>query len=190
MGDNKFWHNCKDSVNALFLWLFIMFAVLLAIDLWSLLITAIVYHIECSIKTATLLKILGSFGVIFILFSNFALWIAMDSEKIYHRLLSIVWSKKLRLLIILSLGYVNVYLLNLYYVKSKYTLYELTQYRVNVGYSALVMFPIVNIIVYISALRHSECRLSFVEAAKLYLHGKLATYLIQSDYSNLIQEDS
>lgn len=120
-------------------------------------------------------------------FSNVALWQVMYSSKIYNRFISIVWSKRLRLLYFLTLGYVNVYLLNLYYIRFKYSLYELTQYRVNVIYSALVMFPILNIPVYIVAIRRSNNQLSFGLAAKLYLQGRLATYLIQTDYTSLKQ---
>lgn len=44
------------------------------------------------------------------------------------------------------------------------------------------MFPILNIPVYIAAMRRSSNPLSFDLAAKLYFQGRLATYLIQTDY--------
>ena len=114
------------------------------------------------------------------LFSNFALWLAMYSPKIY---------KRLRLLYFLTLGYMNVYLLNLYYIRFRYSQYELTQYRINVTHSVLVMLPILNIPVYIIALKQCNHPLPFRLASKLYLQGRLATNLIQNDYSNLIETD-
>lgn len=188
--DKRFWNSCKNAVNEFFFWLFVAFAVLLSIDLWSLLIIAIVSIIGGGVKSFTLLKIVSALGIVLVLFSNFALWQAMYYPKIYNRLISIVVSKKLRLLYFLTLGYVNIYLLNLYYIRFKYSLYELTQYRVNVTYSVLVMFPILNIPVYIAAMRRSSSPLPFGQAAKLYLRGWLATYLMQTDYSSLIQKEN
>lgn len=188
--DKRFWQGCKNAVDELLFWLFIVFAVLLAIDLWCVLLTAIICLFDVGIKSLTLLKIFGALEIIFMLFSNFALWLAMYSPKIYKRLISIVWYKRLRLLYFLTLGYMNVYLLNLYYIRFKYSLYELTQYRINVTYSVLVMFPILNIPVYIVALQQCNHPLPFRLAAKLYLQGRLATNLIQKDYSNLIETET
>ena len=187
--DKRFWKRCGNAVNELFFWLFIVFAVLLAIDLWCMLATAICLF-DGGIKSLTLLKIFGAFEIILILFSNFALWLAMYSPKIYKRLISIVWYKRLRLLYFLTLGYMNVYLLNLYYIRFRYSRYELTQYRINVIHSVLVMFPILNIPVYIIAIRQGNHSLPFRVAVKLYLQSKLATNLIQKDYSNLIESES
>ena len=185
--DKRFWNRCGNAVNELFFWLFIAFAVLLTIDLWCMLATAICLF-DGGIKSLTLLKIFGAFGIILILFSNFTLWLTMYSPMIYKRLVSVIWSKRLRPLYFLTLGYVNVYLLNLYYIRFRYSQYELTQYRVNVIYSVLVMFPIINIPVYIAAIRSNEQQVSLGYAAKLYMQGRLATYLIQKDYSSLIND--
>ncbi len=190
MTDKRFWHSCGEAVNQLFLWLFVAFAALLSIDLWCLMVTAIVYLIGGGMKSLILLKIFGALGIVLVLFSNVTLWQVMYSPKIYNRLISIVWSKRLRLLYFLTFGYVNVYLLNLYYLRFKYSLYELTQYRINVIYSVLVMFPILNIPVYMVAKRRSKHPMSFRLAAKLYFQGRLATYLIQTDYSTLIESES
>ncbi len=184
--DKRFWHRCGEAVNQLFLWLFVAFAALLSIDLWCLLITAIVCLMGGGIKSLIFLKIFGTLGIVLVLFSNVALWQAMYSPKIYNRLISIVWSKRLRLLHFLTLGYVNVYLLNLYYIRFKYSLYELTQYRINVTYSVLVMFPFLNIPVYIVAIRRYNHPMSYRMAAKLYFQGRLITKLIQTDYPTLI----
>lgn len=183
--DNRFWHGCGNIVNELFFWLFIAFAVLLAIDVWCMLATPIVCLFDGGVKSFTLLKIFGIFGMVFVLFSNFTLWLTMYSPMIYKRLASVVWSKRLRPLYFLTLGYVNVYLLNLYYIRFTYSQYELTQYRVNVLYSVLVMLPIINIPVYVAAIRSNEQQVSLGDAAKLYMRGRLATYLIQKDYSLL-----
>ncbi len=186
--DKRFWHSCGKAVNKLFLWLFVAFAALLSIDLWCLLITAVVCLIGGGMKSLILLKIFGALGIVLVLFSNVALWQVMYSPKIYNRLISIVWSKRLRLLYFLTLGFVNVYLLNLYYIRFKYSLYELTQYRINVIYSVLVMFPILNIPVYIVAIRRYNHSLPFRLSIKLYLKGRLVTNLIQKYYTTLIQD--
>ena len=187
LNDKRFWNRCGNAVNELFFWLFIAFAVLLAIDLWCMLATAICLF-DGGIKSLTLLKIFGAFGIILILFSNFTLWLTMYSPMIYKRLASVVWSKRLRPLYFLTLGYVNVFLLSLYYIRFRYSQYDLTQYRVNVLYSVLVMFPIINIPVYIAAIRRSGRQVPLGYAAKLYMQGRLATYLIQKDYSSLIKD--
>ena len=186
--DNRFWNRCGNAVNELFFWLFIAFAVLLTIDLWCLLATVIVCLFGEMGKSLTLLNIFGAYGIILMLFSNFTLWLTMYSPKIYKRLVSVVWSKRLRPLYFLTLGYVNVYLLNLYYIRFRYNQYELTQYRVNVLYSVLVMFPIINIPVYVADIRRSGRQVPLSYAAKLYMQGRLATYLIQKDYSSLIKD--
>ena len=186
--DKRFWHSCGNAVNELFFWLFIAFAVLLTIDLWCMLATAIVCLFDSGLKSLTLLKIFGAFGIILMLLSNFTLWLTMYSPMIYKRLASVVWSKRLRPLYFLTLGYVNVFLLSLYYIRFRYSQYDLTQYRVNVLYSVLVMFPIINIPVYIAAIRRSGRQVPLGYAAKLYMQGRLATYLIQKDYSSLIKD--
>ena len=188
LNDKRFWNRCGNAVNELFFWLFLAFAVLLAIDLWCMLATAIVCRFGAMDKSLTLLKIFGAFGIILILFTNFTLWLTMYSPMIYKRLASVVWSKRLRPLYFLTLGYVNVFLLSLYYIRFRYSQYDLTQYRVNVLYSVLVMFPIINIPVYIAAIRSNEQQVSLGYAAKLYMQGRLATYLIQKDYSSLIKD--
>ena len=186
--DKRFWNRCGNAVNELFFWLFIAFVVLLAIDLWCMLATAIVCLFGEMGKSLTLLKTFGAFGIILMLLSNFTLWLTMYSPMIYKRLASVVWSKKLRPLYFLTLGYLNVFLLNLYYIRFRYNQYELTQYRVNVLYSVLVMFPIINIPVYVAAIRSNEQQVSLGDAAKLYMHGRLAPYLIQKDYLSLIKD--
>lgn len=179
------WHKCGSTINRLFLWLFIAFAILLAVDFWILLISAIVSLFDYSVKLLLVIKILCAFAIALVIFSHIALWQIMYSPNIYNQLISIVWHKRIRLLIFLSLGYFNVYLLNLYFLRFRYTQYELLQYRINVIYSALIMIPVANIIVYCAALRGKN-QLSVHDATRLYLKGELATYLIKSDYENLI----
>jgi hypothetical protein len=49
-------------------------------------------------------------------------------------------------------------------------------------------FPIINIPVYVAAIHFSKQPFLFSDAAKLYLQGRLATYLIQADYLSLIKD--
>lgn len=183
--NKQLWYKCGNLIDRVFLWLFIAFAILLAVDLWGILISAIVILFDYSAKLLLVIKILSVCAIVLVIFSHIALWQIMYSPNIYNQLISIVWHKRIRLLIYLSLGYFNVYLLNLYFIRFRYTQYELLQYRINVIYSALIMIPVANIIVYCAALRGKN-QLSVHDATKLYLKGGLATYLIKSDYKNLI----
>jgi len=54
----------------------------------------------------------------------------------------------------------------------------------------IVMFPILNIPVYIAAMRRSSNPPAFVLATKLYLQGRLATYMIQTDYPTLLATET
>ena len=183
--NKRLWHKCGSAVNRLFLWLFIAFAILLAVDLWILLISAIVVLFDYSVTLLLVIKILSAYAIVLVIFSHIALWQIMYSPNIYNQLISIVWRKRIRLLIFLSLGYFNVYLLNLYFIRFRYTQYELLQYRINVIYSALIMIPVANIIVYCAALQGNS-QLSVHDVTRLYRKGGLATYLIKSDYKKLI----
>lgn len=183
--NKRLWHKYKYAIDWLFLWLFIAFAILLAVDLWILLISAIVVLFDYSATLLLVIKILSVCAIVLVILSHIALWQIMYSPNIYNQLISIVWHRRIRFLIFLSLGYFNVYLLNLFFIRFRYTQYELLQYRINVGYSALIMIPVANIIVYCAALRGKN-QLSVHDATRLYLKGGLATYLIKSDYKNLI----
>lgn len=183
--NKQLWHKCGGAINRLFLWLFIAFAILLAVDLWVLLISAIVVLFDYSATLLLVIKILSACAIVLVILSHIALWQIMYSPNIYKRFISIVWHKRIRLIIFLSLGYFNVYLLNLYFIRFRYTQYELLQYRINVIYSALIMIPVANIIVYCAALRGNS-QLSVHGATRLYSKGELATYLIKSNYDSLI----
>ena len=82
----------------------------------------------------------------------------------------------------LSLGYINTYLVDLFYIKEKYTQYELLQYGINVTSSTIAMFPILNIVIYhsiIKKMRKNAQLLSTKELIILYFKGQLMTYLIR-----------
>lgn len=68
LADKRFWDSCKRAVNKLFLWLFITLAVLLVVDLWGLLLSAIYYIIVGGGKSVLLLKAFGAVGVVLVLF--------------------------------------------------------------------------------------------------------------------------
>lgn len=183
--NKRLWHKCGSAINRLFFLLFIAFAILLAVDLWVLLISAIVVLFDYSTTLLLVIKILSACAIVLVIFSHITLWQIMYSPNIYNQLISIVWHKRIRFFIFLSLGYFNVYLLNLYFIRFRCTQYELLQYRINVRYSALIMIPVANIIVYYAALRGKN-QLSVHDATRLYLKGGLATYLIKSNYKELI----
>ena len=73
-------------------------------------------------------------------------------------------------------------MVDLFYIKEKYTQYELLQYGINVTSSTLAMFPILNIVIYYSIIKkmHKKMHLlSGKELIILYFKGQLITYLIR-----------
>lgn len=107
--DKRLWHKCGSAINRLFLWLFIAFAILLAVDLWILLISAIVVLFDYSATLLLVIKILSACAIVFVILSHIALWQIMYSPNIYNRLISIVWHKRIRLLIYLSYTQCSIY---------------------------------------------------------------------------------
>ena len=106
----------------------------------------------------------------------------MYDPTISSRILSWVDKHSTVLSVWLSLGYINTYLVDLFYIKEKYTQYELLQYRINVTSSTIAMFPILNIVIYhsiIKKMRKNAQLLSTKELIILYLKGQLMTYLIR-----------
>lgn len=106
----------------------------------------------------------------------------MYDPTISSRILSWVNQHSTVLSVWLSLGYINTYLVDLFYIKEKYTQYELLQYRINVTSSTIAMFPILNIVIYhsiIKKMRKKMQLLSTKELIILYLKGQLMTYLIR-----------
>lgn len=106
----------------------------------------------------------------------------MYDPTISSRILSWVNQHSTVLAVWLSLGYINTYLVDLFYIKEKYTQYELLQYRINVTSSTIAMFPILNIVIYhsiIKKMRKNAQLLSTKELIILYLKGQLMTYLIR-----------
>lgn len=106
----------------------------------------------------------------------------MYDPTISSRILSWVNQHSTLLAVWLSLGYINTYLVDLFYIKEKYTQYELLQYRINVTSSTIAMFPILNIVIYhsiIKKMRKKAQLLSTKELIILYLKGQLMTYLIR-----------
>ena len=81
----------------------------------------------------------------------------MYDPTISSRILSWVNQHSTVLAVWLSLGYINTYLVDLFYIKEKYTQYELLQYRINVTSSTIAMFPILNIVIYHSIIKMRSC---------------------------------
>lgn len=77
----------------------------------------------------------------------------MYDPTISSRILSWVNQHSTVLAVWLSLGYINTYLVDLFYIKEKYTQYELLQYGINVTSSTIAMFPILNIVIYHSIIK-------------------------------------
>lgn len=99
--NKRLWHKCGSAINRLFLWLFIAFAILLAVNLWILLISAIAILFDYNMKLLLAIKILSACAIVLVIFSHIALWQIMYSPDIYNQLISIVWHKRIRFLIFL-----------------------------------------------------------------------------------------
>lgn len=169
-------------------WLFYLLAALVAIDLWCIAISIVFTLVGMNQKCFLLVKIFSAILPALIIWSYVALYIIMYQRTEYVDIISVVWSKRIRLIIWLTFGYYNTYLLSLYFVRFRYSQYELLQYRVNVIHSVLSMIPILNLIVYWRAIHESEVRLSFMQAATLYFKGELMSYLIKENYSHLLHK--
>lgn len=177
------------KVHLIIKWLFYLLAALVAIDLWCIAISIVFTLVGMNEKCFLLVKIFSAILPALIIWSYATLYIIMYRRTEYEDIISVVWSKRIRLIIWLTFGYYNTYLLSLYFVRFRYSQYELLQYRVNMIYSVLSMIPILNIIVYGKAIRESRHRFSFRQAATLYIKGELISFLISADYLELIQKD-
>lgn len=174
------------KVHLIIKWLFYLLATLVAIDLWCIAISIVFTLVGMNEKCFLLVKIFSAILPALIIWSYAALYIIMYRRTEYEDIISVVWSKRIRLIIWLTFGYYNTYLLSLYFVRFRYSQYELLQYRVNVIYSVLSMIPILNLIVYWRAIHESEIRLSFIQAITLYFKGELMSYMIKENYSHLL----
>lgn len=129
-------------------------------------------------KAILVYKIWASIAISAVILSHALFYQIMYDPTISRRILSWVDQHSTVLVVWLSLGYINTYLVDLFYIKEKYTQYELLQYGINVTSSTLAMFPILNIVIYYSIIKKMHL-LSGKELIILYFKGQLITYLIR-----------
>ena len=171
------------TINMAIFWLFLLLVVVLSLANWGIILFSIVDTIIIySAKAILVYKIWAALAISAVILSHAFFYQIMYDLTISSRILSWVNQHSTVLAVWLSLGYINTYLVDLFYIKEKYTQYELLQYRINVTSSTIAMFPILNIVIYhsiIKKMRKNAQLLSTKGLIILYLKGQLMTYLIR-----------
>ena len=128
-------------------------------------------------------KISAAFWALLALPSHVFCQIIMYDDKIYAYVMSWIKNHSTKWQVVLSLGYINTYMLDLYFIKNKYTR-DFVTYNTDSTESFWIMFPILNLIVYYKMIK--DCRsykgLKEKNSAllKLFVKGQLVTYLIRN----------
>ena len=173
----------SHTINMAIFWLFILLVIVLSLANWGIILFSIVDTVMIHTAKAILVyKIWASIAISAVILSHAFFYQIMYDPTISRRILSWVDQHSTVLVVWLSLGYINTYLVDLFYIKEKYTQYELLQYGINVTSSTLAMFPILNIVIYYSIIKkmHKKMHLlSGKELIILYFKGQLITYLIR-----------
>lgn len=157
---------------------------LIAILSWGIVLFAI-YDINTShtFHSIEVYKISAVFWALLALPSHVFCQIIMYDDKIYAYVMSWIKNHSTKWQVVLSLGYINTYMLDLYFIKNKYTR-DFVTYNTDSTESFWIMFPILNLIVYYKMIK--DCRsykgLKEKNSAllKLFVKGQLVTYLIRN----------
>lgn len=173
----------SHTINMVIFWLFIILVIVLSLANWGIILFSIVNIVIIHTAKAILVyKIWAALSISAVILSHALFYQIMYDPIVSLRILSWFNQHSTVLVVWLSLGYINTYLVDLFYIKEKYTQYELLQYRINVTSSTLAMFPILNIVIYhsiIKKMRKKTHLLSTKELIILYFKGQLMTYLIR-----------
>lgn len=164
----------SHTINMAIFWLFLLLAIVLSLANWGIILFSIVDTVIIhSAKAILVYKIWAALAISAVILSHAFFYQIMYDPTISSRILS--WVNQHSTVL-------NTYLVDLFYIKEKYTQYELLQYRINVTSSTIAMFPILNIVIYhsiIEKMRKNAQLLSTKELIILYLKGQLMTYLIR-----------
>ena len=173
----------SHTINMVIFGLFLLLAIVLSLANWGIILFSIADIVMIhSAKAILVYKIWAAIAISAVILSHAFFYQIMYDSIISLRIQSWVNQHSTALVVWLSLGYINTYLVDLFYIKEKYTQYELLQYGINVTGSTLAMFPILNIVIYhliIKKMRKNTHLLSTKELIILYLKGQLITYLIR-----------
>lgn len=158
----------SHTINMAIFWLFLLLAIVLSLANWGIILFSIVDTVIIhSAKAILVYKIWATLAISAVILSHAFFYQIMYDLTISSRILSWVNQHSTVLAVWLSLGYINTYLVDLFYIKEKYTQYELLQYGINVTSSTIAMFPILNIVIYHSIIK------------KMRKNAQLMTYLIR-----------
>lgn len=177
---------------------FVMFLVLLFVSsiLWLECVIAIIIKIiakETICLSIPLVKLL-KYSIIAVLICNIMCLILMYDDDIRAIVVNYVKNHSTWWLVILTLGYVNVYLLHMCYTRHFYRLNDIYQsifYKMLRAY--FVMIPVVNTICYVDFLeRLNDKRFSIrkFNTLILLLTGQLMTDVIRSGAEMRIHTDN
>ena len=137
----------SHTINMAIFWLFLLLAIVLSLANWGIILFSIVDTVIIhSAKAILVYKIWATLAISAVILSHAFFYQIMYDLTISSRILSWVNQHSTVLAVWLSLGYINTYLVDLFYIKEKYTQYELLQYGINVTSSTIAMFPILNIV--------------------------------------------
>lgn len=130
-------------------------------------------------ETSFVYKIWGGSVFMFIVVSH-SLFCILLYNRMYDKIIMWIKFHSTHRLVFLTLGYINTYFLDLYYLRNKYSRgYLLYQSDLTIFIS---MFPILNILCYIDMIRSLRKCVSLPsnrDLIKLYLKGQLMTYIIR-----------
>lgn len=144
----------SHTINMAIFWLFLLLAIVLSLANWGIILFSIVDTVIIhSAKAILVYKIWATLAISAVILSHAFFYQIMYDLTISSRILSWVNQHSTVLAVWLSLGYINTYLVDLFYIKEKYTQYELLQYGINVTSSTIAMFPILNIVIYHSIIK-------------------------------------
>ena len=174
----------KHKFNLILAVITCIMVLLIALLSWSLILFAI-YDVSVphTLDSMTIYKLLGAFWIIFALFSHVFCQVIMYDDKIFTFIISRIKNHSTNWLVILTLGYINTYMLDLYLIKNKYT-HDFVMYNNGVTETMWIILPILNLIAYYKMIwwcrKYRDLKEGNLTLLKLYSKGQLMTYLIRN----------
>lgn len=170
-----------------YLILLVLFYILLgslSICLWSILIFSVlkIFMVYGMLNIIYLLLILS---LVLIMSTNTLCYVLMYNDKYCSQIENWVCNHSTKPLVIITLGYINVILLNIWYIKEKYSKSVLIYYPITTFLEpAVAMIPILNTIVYFEYSNWLKSKdlinIDFKNWALLFIKGEFMTYIIRS----------
>lgn len=177
-------HKLKHILNSILAIITFIMVVLIAILSWGVILFAI-YDIIAphTLNSILIYKLSAALWILLALPSHIFCQIIMYDEKIYDYVMSWIKNNSTKLPVILTLGYINSYFLDLYFIKNRYT-HDFVTYNTSATETAEIILPIVNWIVYYKTIRYCRKYAGLQEdnrtLLKFFLKGQLMTHIIRN----------